>query len=1596
MDGPLDAMLPPVRRWFRRRYGSPTQPQTQGWPPIQRGEHTLILAPTGSGKTLAAFLWGINRIFEQLLADSKLPGVRLLYVSPLKALNNDIARNLVEPLAGIREAATELGIALPELRTAVRTGDTSAAERQRMLRNPPHILITTPESLYLILTSPAARDMLGHVECVIVDEIHTLCGNKRGVHMALSLERLVALTGRPVQRIGLSATQRPLDEVARYLGGQEWQRNAAGERALEPRPVAIVDAGVRKPLDLRIVTAVPDLRRLPGGSIWPALIPQVLAEIRQHDTTLVFTNSRRAAERAADRLNEQFALEDAEEIAPGSVEGLLVDGAPKGQGMMGTGRVGGPFRAHHGSVSREVRFELEQELKEGDLAALIATSSLELGIDIGSVQAVLQLQSPRSIARGLQRVGRSGHLVGQTSYGRIYATHREDLLDAAAVAHGMLAGDIEPTYTPHNCLDILAQQVVAMVAVEVREVEATYDLVRQAAGYDRLSREAFRAVLKMISGGYATDAYKGLRPCIEWDRINDRLLPLPGSRLLAIRNGGAIPDLGEFRVTLPDGRTNLGNLDEEFVFETRVGDVFTLGSNTWRVMDIDEDRMVVADAAGATPRMPFWRGDAPKRDYHTGLRLGAFRRELAERAAALPWAPEDPTAQWPPEAEPLFRWLAQDYAMDDSSARNALVYVHRQLDAIGAISTDRAIVVERFADALGDQRLVIHSCFGARINSVWAIALTHALRERLGTTVEVQVNDDAILLRLVEGDREPPLDVICGMGADEARERVLQELPNSAVFGAQFRMNAARALILPRVRGAGRRTPFWLQRLRAKDLLAMAKGWDDFPLIAETYRDCLRDVLDVEHLSVVLEGIASGEIRVWDVESIAPSPLAAGLLLQFAGVYLYEDDAPKLERQIQALSLNRELLGELLEDGALPDLLRQEAVESVSAQLQRLADGYQARTADELATVLRELGDLTVDELEARSRGDARVWLLRLLAEGRAIPVRIPTVEGLVERYISAEDYGRYRDALGLSMEPPVALPSEVVQARLEPDAARLALLRRLLRNSGPLTRADILARYAFAQSWPDAALEQLVAEGRVVSGRLSPGGVETEWCDRQVLERLHRETLGLLRKEVRSVELPVYADFLLRWQGLHPLHRTDGDGMEQALDQLVGLALPAEVWERDLLPLRMAGYDPRQLDELCRRGELVWVAAGPDAQHMTLRLIWAGEGSACGLTEPDEAILDALSPDAQRIYAFVRAEGGAQAHQLERALGLARLSCERALAELTFTGLVTNESLEPLRMLLAGRFGAPDAGPIASSLDQSLAEWRAQRRPAALQRPMRAELTAGRRRVSERMSRPQRAEGRWVLVHRYGVLGEPLSPVERALEQARRQLQRYGILTRDMVDKEPDGLSWSALYPHLHRMELRGELRRGYFVQGLEGQQFALSQAVEQLRAWNHPDAEGRAALTLASAIDPAVVYGPTAMLERMEGLAATLPPEANPYRFDRIPSNYVVLQNGAPILLYEHGGARWCALPGIQEDLAREAVSLCLAHLTRPGGLAVRPTRVLVQTWNGRSPLEEPAQRLLAPLGFRREALSLVWDGLSGAPGATLASSDATPGGR
>ncbi len=1525
MSDPLETFSEPVRLWFRETFGEPTPPQAQGWPPIQRGEHTLILAPTGSGKTLAAFLSGIDELYRDPssppLGKGRQGGVRLLYVSPLKALNNDIERNLRVPLEGIRATAARLGENPAQLRVAVRTGDTPGHVRAAMWKNPPHILITTPESLYLMLTSPRAREMFRTVRTVIVDEIHTLCGNKRGVHLSLSLERLCHLAEARVQRIGLSATIRPLEEAARFLGGQvqtDDERPKTVESGIRPpsfvsRPVTIVNAAYNKPLDLQVVTAVDDFRNLPGETIWPAVVPRVLNDIRQHRTTLIFCNNRRLAERTADRLNAQITAEESEEIPPGSAEALAPGGIPRDRGIFALGATG-PMRAHHGSMSKEARRKMEEDLKAGHLPALVGTSSLELGIDIGAVDLVVQLQSPKSVARGLQRVGRSGHIVGETSRGKIYATFREDLVEAAAIARGMLEGDVELTYTPQNPLDVLAQQIVAMVACEDWPVPALYDLVRGAYAYRDLSLASFYSVLDMLAGKHhvvGTQWVAPLRARISWDRVNNRLSALPGSRLLAISNAGTISDTGAYPVYLSDAKTKVGELDEEFVFETRVGDAFLLGSHTWRVLAIQDDRIIVGDAAGAVPRMPFWNGDYPWRPYELGVRIGKFRREVMDKIHADP-------------PEQIEEWLRREYALDKNSARNLIDHVQRQLDAVGVMSSDSTIVVESFQDAVGEPRMVIHSPFGGRVNGAWALALSRALRERIGVQVETQTNDDGIIIRFPQ-TAEPPVDIVQQMTPAEARERILRELPDSAVFGAHFRMNAARALLLPRAHGR-KRTPFWLQRLKAKDLLALVRQFDDFPIIAETYRDCLRDVLDLPHLEEILTKIQRGEIRVVPIETLVPSPVAAGLLFQFISVYMYEWDAPKAERQLQSLALRREVLDDLLQGvpRSARDLFKPEAVGEVEARIQHVASGYQARSVEELALTLHELGDLTMDEIIARCAGDGRAWLAQLSAQGRVVETNIPTSRGAEARWVPVELAEEYR---ALTSPPP--LSGEGRRGGVE-------ILRRFFRNSGPLTRAAILDRYAFDETWLDETLARLVAAREIVPGRFT-GEAHEQYCDRHNLEQIHRRTLMLLRKDVQPVSIFAYADFLTRWQHLQP--RLSGDqGLRNVLEQLRGAALAATVWERDALPARLADFDADDLDALCQNGELVWVA-----RRNRVRFFFRGEG-ALFLDSPDES---ELSADARKILDFLKSEGASFTADLVGVIR--RSSLQEALTELVTAGLVTNDTLDAMRLSVrAGidvRTGPSVQAGVQPLLERSELQAELAARLQSPRVPTRSRYRDAKRRVAKRLRAeiPQTQwQGRWSLVQRASVMGPPLTEEERADKLARVLLARYGVVTRECFEREEIAADWSLLYPQFQRMEMRGEIRRGYFVEGLSGAQFALPEAVEKLRT----SASADDALVVLNAADPANLFG---------GEIADAP------RFARLPSTHVVLLRGQPIMIAEDNGERVTT----KQDIDAQAIHRALqVYLARPNA----PRHIVVKQWNGADVLGGEGESILHPLGLYR----------------------------
>ncbi len=1551
---PLDNFSDVTREWFRATFGNPTPPQAQGWLPIQRGEHTLILAPTGSGKTLAAFLWGIDELFRTLQDERRLTndeskspkskrrsssvvrpssaeGIHLLYVSPLKALNNDVERNLRVPLEGIREFAAQQKIHLPHIRVAVRTGDTPQKNRADMLKHPPHILITTPESLYLMLTSPRARELFRTTRTVIVDEIHTLAGNKRGVHLALTLERLQHIANQPIQRIGLSATIRPLEEVARFLGGQEQtddEGRTTNQSSIRPsslvvRPVTVVDARYKKNLDVQIVTVVDDFRQLGGtDSIWPHIVPQVLNDIRGHDTTLVFANSRRLAERTADRLNAQLEAEQSEEIEPGSPLALAPGGKMRDRGIFAIGAQG-PIRAHHGSMSKEARHEMEEQLKAGQLPALVGTSSLELGIDIGSIDLVVQLQSPKSVAQGLQRVGRSGHLVGQTSRGKIYATFREDLAEAAAIVRGMLDGDVEETHTPQNALDVLAQQIVACVAMEHWDADALYELVRGAYPYRHLSHNAYLSVLEMLTGKYFLEepgarAISALRPKIAWDKVHNRLSALPGSRLLAISNVGTIPDTGQYKVYLSDNKTRIGELDEEFVLETRVGDTFLLGSQVWRALEIKQDRVIVADAAGATPRMPFWNGEMPWRPFELGERIGKFRREVSERVGAEGAIHESPLRESP------LHWLKNEYALDEKSARNLLDYVESQINSIGAISSDKTIIVETFQNTVGDPHLVIHSPFGGRVNAAWAVALTSAFGEHSGFTPEVMTNDDGIIFRFQAAERDAPLSTITRMTAPEARERIVRELPESAAFGAQFRMNAGRALLLTKPR-AGKRTPFWLQRLKAKDLLAYVRHFPDFPILIETYRDVLSDVFDLPHLELVLNRIHHGEIRVVTHESVVPSPVASALMFNFVSTYLYEWDAPKAERSLQLLSVPRQALQDVMQGVEWSELLKPEAVEHVVARAQHTAPNYQARSKEELAIYLREAGDLTRAELLARVVENGDVWIDELAREKRIVAIEIPNARGIEKRFISVELVDEYKNI------------------ERETD-----VLKRFLVTAAPITRDEILRRYAFAREWLEETLARFVRAGELARGHFT-ARERDEYLDAHLLEQIHRRTLNLLRGEVQPVSLFAYADFLARWQHAHPETRLrDDETMQVVLKQLRGVSIAGAAWERDVLSTRVENYAEQDLDALAENGAWIWVADGNDARRMRVKFFERGEGAML-LSEPN---LDALSAPAQTVYEFLQREGASFGTDIQSGTNLKADGLANALLELVRRGVVTNDHVDTLRNMMehgavirSAQVDEPPPRRPISALEQELGA-RLGQRPLKMTRyrEMKQRTMAKIQKQITQQASPWR--GRWTLVHRVGILGAPLSDAERAEKWARLLLERYGVVTREMLERE-EIPNVNLVYAEWQRMEWRGQVRRGIFVAGMSGIQYALPDAVENLRETPREDS-----VVILNAVDPANVFGS----------------ETSDFKFARVPSTYIVLRNGQPILLAQENGERLTIAPDIAEDVTRRALREFFMRSSAP-------RHIVVSEWNDKTILGTRGEALLKELGLYRVPKGMEW---------------------
>jgi ATP-dependent Lhr-like helicase len=1214
----LELFSPPVRAWFETSFAEPTAAQAQGWPAIAQGEHSLILAPTGSGKTLAAFLWAIDRL-ATTPEPPKDQRCRVLYVSPLRALAFDVEKNLRAPLAGIAFAAEREGTPLRAPTVALRTGDTPSKERSAFLRTPPDILITTPESLYLLLTSQA-REKLRSIETVIIDEIHALAPTKRGAHLMLSLERLEALTTRPPQRIGLSATQRPLDEIARFLGGQ----TEAG-----PRAVTIVDAGSRKALDVEVIVPVDDMNE-PGAtprpgppdglegpevasSIWPHVHPRVLDLIRAHRTTIVFCNARRTAERLAANLNDLAGEE-------------LV-------------------RAHHGSLSREQRVQVESDLKAERLRAIVATSSLELGIDMGTVDLVVLVESPGSVARGLQRIGRAGHHVGEPSTGKIFPKYRGDLLESAVVVERMRGGLVEEMRYPRNPLDVLAQQIVAACAVDEWDVDALFALVRRCANFSDLSEDAFRETLDLLAGRYPSDRFSGLKPRIVWDRVQGRVRAREGAQRVAVQSGGTIPDRGLFGVFLPDGG-RVGELDEEMVYESRVGECFVLGASTWRIEEITVDRVVVTPAPGEPAKTPFWRGDRPGRPLELGRALGRLARELQALSGS--------------EAEAVLR----ERGLDERAASNLRKFLDEQGEATGAIPDDRTIVIERFPDEIGDWRVCILTPFGSRVHAPWALAIEERL-ERNDLPVQVLWSDDGIILRLPESLDDVATELLLP-DPDDVDDLVIARLPATSLFASKFRENAARALLLPR-RRPGERTPLWQQRQRAADLLEVASGYPSFPMLLETTRECVRDIFDVPALREVLHEVRSRKVRVVPVETRRASPFAQSLLFGWIAVYMYEGDAPLAERRATALALDRDLLRDLMGAEELRELLDPAVLEQLELELQHLVPERQARHADDLRDLLVDIGPCTLEELRARSTEDPGAWIAALVRERRAIAVGT--------QFAAADDAARLRDALGLAI--PAGLPvafTDPVEHPLDDLVARFA------RTHAPFHTADVCARLGISAERAREALARLEAEGRVVLGEFRPGGVEREWCDAGVLRVLRRRSLALLRHEIEPVDASVFARFLPAWQGVGR-GRRGVDALVEAIEQLQGLAIPASVLERDVLTARVDGYRPNMLDELCAAGELVWIGGGAlGADDGRVRLFFRDRVRLLATRPsvddaPADEIHDAIRDRLLRAGASFWPDLVAAAGTADEALLLT------ALWDLVWNGEVTNDTFGPLRV---------------------------------------------------------------------------------------------------------------------------------------------------------------------------------------------------------------------------------------------------------------------------------------------------------------------------
>ncbi|WP_227998717.1 ATP-dependent helicase [Nocardia australiensis] len=1577
---------PATQEWFDGAFPAPTTAQLGAWRAIAAGDHTLVVAPTGSGKTLSAFLWAIDQLANQPKPETGKPGhggTSVLYISPLKALAVDVERNLRAPLVGVTQTAKRLDLDPPEITVGVRSGDTSAADRRSMQRTPPDILITTPESLFLILTS-AARETLRGVKTVIVDEVHAIAGGKRGAHLALSLARLDLLTERPAQRIGLSATVRPPEEVGRFLVG-----NA---------PISIVSPPAPKTFDLSVRVPVPDMTE-PGdsdqpGSIWPHVDEAIVDLVLEHHSSIVFANSRRLAERLTARLNETYAARigepvDTEHKPPAQL-------GPSTEVIHGAGPL--LARAHHGSVSKEQRALIEDDLKSGRLRCVVATSSLELGIDMGAVDLVVQVEAPPSVASGLQRIGRAGHQVGEISRGVLFPKHRTDVIHCAVASQRMTNGQIEAIQIPAHPLDILAQQTVAACALESIDVDAWFETVRGTGSYASLPRSAYESVLDLLSGRYPSDEFAELRPRLVWDRDAGTLIGRPGAQRLAVTSGGAIPDRGMFAVYMVGEKASrVGELDEEMVYESRVGDIFALGATSWRIEEITFDRVLVSPAFGQPGRLPFWHGDGLGRPAELGAALGEFIREAGQETTA-PIRATGPETDAPrtraksrkstapmtsatnPDAAANgaptdgIAKIARTAGLDDNATTNLVALLDEQRTATGQLPTDRTLIVERFRDELGDWRLVLHSPYGQPVHAPWALAIGARLRERFGVDAAPTSSDDGIVVRLPDTTDDPPGAELFVFEPDEIDEIVTEQVGGSALFASRFRECAARALLLPR-RDPGKRAPLWQQRQRSAQLLDVARKFPDFPILLETVRECLRDVYDLPSLRDLLARVARRQLRLVEVETATPSPFANALLFDYIGQFMYDGDSPLAERRAAALSLDSSLLAELLGRVELRELLDAAVLEQTELELQRLTPERHARDAEGLADLLRLLGPLTADEAGRRctrrtshdepdpeqtidgskqvgtdvsaDTQSAAEWFAYLLKSRRALEVSFAGRTW----WVAVEDASRLRDALGVPL--PIGVPAAFIEPVTDPLGD---LVGRYARTHAPFSTEAVAARFGLGTAVVATALDRLIAEKRLAEGEFTPGARGSEWCDTQVLRRLRRRSLAAARHEVEPVAVAAFGRFLPVWQHVGTGELRGVDGVATVVEQLAGVPIPASALESLVLPARVRDYAPAMLDELMATGEVVWSGHGAiTAKDGWIALHLADQApftlapsDEIELSEPHLRLLTALgasipawTPEADDSPAQLRSNAAnivslegdstpddaaappaAPSHTPYRPPPVSQGGGAYFFRQLSdATGLLDDAKVSSALwdLVWAGVVSGDTFAPVRALLSGTARTATAHRTPRRAPRG---------RAYLPRPSMPTRS-GPPAVTGRWSVLPDRVSDnTVRAHATADALLERYGVLTRGSVQNEGVPGGFALMYRVLTEFEDRGRCRRGYFIDSLGGAQFSTTDVVDRLRSFDSdrsPAVDDRARTAAAFALaasDPANPYG--AALPWPKGSL-----EGAGHRPGRKAGAIVVLIDGELTLYLERGGKT--LLTFTEDPDARRAAAVALADLVR-----------------------------------------------------------------